>query len=119
MSYHPRAVGLDPLERRDSDADNRRDALLFSTTELGSVFFFFFILLRLLVRLLSIRLSYSSKPVIFHKDCQEFNKRLIINLYFGFPRLHDRFCPSTQAREKALPVSNGSINFLRLLSRQP
>lgn len=50
MSYHPRAVGLDPLERRDSDTDNRRDALLFSATGLGDSFIFVsFILLRLLV----------------------------------------------------------------------
>lgn len=49
MSYHPRAVGLDPLERRDSDTDNRRDALLFSATGLGDSFFVSFILLRLLV----------------------------------------------------------------------
>lgn len=49
MSYHPRPVGLDPLERRDSDTDNRRDALLFSATGLGDSFFVSFILLRLLV----------------------------------------------------------------------
>lgn len=40
MSYRPRDVELDPLEGRDFDADNRRDAPLFSSARLRKFVFF-------------------------------------------------------------------------------
>lgn len=73
MSYHPRAVGLDPLERRDSDTDNRRDVLLFSATGLGDSFFCFvsFILLRLLVWVLLL-LFFNQNLLEFTRIAREF-----------------------------------------------